>query len=774
MVNQAPLHPSPRDYNNHRTRVKRVLALALVLTACGVLALWLNYRNRSVTVHPAISLPHNVNRQLSGYTFTRSEEGHRIFTIHAARTLAFKQGTSTLLKDVSVVIFGRSGNQHDELRTGRCRYNNETGALACSGVASLKLESKPGLQATPDLPSGHPVFVQMADVSYDPLDGAVKSPAEVSFSFGGASGTARGLAYDTKTGSLSLEKQVHVRLPAQSASQPSIDVHAGGLLYEKAVGEILLRGPVDISRGLQRVSASDGTIFLGSQNRINRVSLEGHMRGSSPSRKGHVRVAAQALEIYFDPVNAQPREVRALGHVYLQSRGIRQDGVRSLSANRVRLNVSGDKAQLRSGSASGNVQLVFEPMEAASRSVGSNHNLGAMTGAKRILTTAELQFSVRAGGALRDARTDGPGKVVLIPARPQADEQSISAKELRMAFDTQGRLQRLVGLISTHVTDSPPTNANPGLLKETFGRKLIASINPRTQTLETIRQEGDFRFKEGDRGASAMEALFQAQNQELTLIGSPQMWDTGNRIRARHVTMNLAQGSALGWGQVQSVHLASDTSVEPLIVAADKVTVSKDKQEALYEGNVRAWQGAGVVSCSSLSIDRRSQEIRSGYGVTTTLLQPGPAQSNHRTGQANHPAQPVTIRADRLIYFNLDREAVYQGGVIMRSRGATLRADRLRVYLSSASGRMKPEVERAVADGHIRVFQPGGRQAQGEHAEYSAAGGRFVLTGGPPIIYDPNQGFLTGDRLTFYLHDASLSADGGKKSQTLSKRILQR
>ena len=74
-------------------------------------------QDRSLPARAA--LPGNVNQQLSGYTFTRSEGGRRIFTVHAARTVALKQGGMTQLEDVVLDVFGREGDRHDVLRTGR-------------------------------------------------------------------------------------------------------------------------------------------------------------------------------------------------------------------------------------------------------------------------------------------------------------------------------------------------------------------------------------------------------------------------------------------------------------------------------------------------------------------------------------------------------------------------------------------------------------------------------------------------------------------------------
>ncbi|MGH9439082.1 MAG: LptA/OstA family protein, partial [Terriglobia bacterium] len=140
--------------------------------------------------------------------------------------------------------------------------------------------------------------------------------------------------------------------------------------------------------------------------------------------------------------------------------------------------------------------------------------------------------------------------------------------------------------------------------------------------------------------------------------------------------------------------------------------------------------------------------------------------------------QPVTISADHLDYFNARREAVYAGNVRMVSANTTFESDRLEVYFSAALGTRgsgNPEIERAIAQGNVRVTQPPGRRATGQRAEYEASAGKIVLTGGPPAVYDQQHGYLTGKRLTFFIHDASLLADGGNKAQTESRRrILKR
>jgi len=83
------------------------------------------------------------------------------------------------------------------------------------------------------------------------------------------------------------------------------------------------------------------------------------------------------------------------------------------------------------------------------------------------------------------------------------------------------------------------------------------------------------------------------------------------------------------------------------------------------------------------------------------------------------------------------------------------------------------EVDRAEADGQVKVTQPG-RIGTGNHAEYFAGPGKLILTGGPPLLVDEEKGSTTGQRLTFFIHDDRLFVDGGDQTPSLTThRVAQ-
>jgi hypothetical protein len=68
--------------------------------------------------------------------------------------------------------------------------------------------------------------------------------------------------------------------------------------------------------------------------------------------------------------------------------------------------------------------------------------------------------------------------------------------------------------------------------------------------------------------------------------------------------------------------------------------------------------------------------------------------------------------------------------------------------------------------------QPG-RRATGQHAEYFAADGKILLSGGPPTVMDAEKGFTSGQRLTFFTRDDKLIVSGGDESPTISRHHVE-
>ena len=78
------------------------------------------------------------------------------------------------------------------------------------------------------------------------------------------------------------------------------------------------------------------------------------------------------------------------------------------------------------------------------------------------------------------------------------------------------------------------------------------------------------------------------------------------------------------------------------------------------------------------------------------------------------------------------------------------------------------QISRALGTGGVTVDE-GTRRAIADHGEYTAAEGKFVMSGGNPTLFDGSAGTTTGRQLTFFLADDTIIVDSENGSRTLTK-----
>ena len=83
------------------------------------------------------------------------------------------------------------------------------------------------------------------------------------------------------------------------------------------------------------------------------------------------------------------------------------------------------------------------------------------------------------------------------------------------------------------------------------------------------------------------------------------------------------------------------------------------------------------------------------------------------------------------------------------------------------------KLEKIVAHDQVVITQPD-RRATGDLLTYTAADDKFVLTGGPPSIFDAEHGKITGVSLTFFRHDDRVLVEGNNSSPTVTQTRVAR
>ena len=93
---------------------------------------------------------------------------------------------------------------------------------------------------------------------------------------------------------------------------------------------------------------------------------------------------------------------------------------------------------------------------------------------------------------------------------------------------------------------------------------------------------------------------------------------------------------------------------------------------------------------------------------------------------------------------------------------------------SVASGKCRVREDRSHRrQRQVVIIQPG-RKATGEQLVYTTADDKFVLTGGPPSIFDAEHGKITGVSLTLFRHDGRVLVEGNNTSPTVTQTRVAR
>jgi lipopolysaccharide export system protein LptA len=731
-----------------------VAAIVLTLMAIGG-SYWKRRSDASKASLPVAPVAKNVQQQASGYTFTRSDEGRQVFTIRASRTVAFREGGATVLEDVQVEVFGRDGRRRDMLRTRQCDYNQQSGDFFSAGEVEIELNAaRPGELASPVSES---IQLVTSQLYFRKAGALVESDQPVQFRYGAIRGSSLGLSYATREGSLELRRDVRAEYRPQGAETPPLSLAASKARFDKEKGEIQLAGPVQVIQTNRKAEATGATLSLDRRHRLTGAVFAGPVRASEA---GGATARAGRLTAEFRPESGSL--TRALAEEAVEVLSDRAAVRTRLLAQRLEVLFTGQPARAREGVAAGDVRIMQEPAGVSAEK---------RTFARREFLAPELRFDLQPSGkALREAATVGMGMLTMIPSDARLGLRTVTAERMIMRFGPESRLEMIRGEGGTRIRFEPGAGAPAASpVQESTSERLLATVGPETEAIEMVEQTGNFHFREGERQATAEVASYSTAREFLTLTGEPQIWDAEMRARAGKMLFDLASGRAEGIGKVESTHTGTAGRGEPVSVLADRVVVERRSQTVRYEGHVRAWRGSDVVESSTLEIWRAQRRISSGSQVLTSHLQPAAAVGGPGKTAGKPATRPATIRADHLEYSDQGRKATYRGNVLMRTENTTLEADQLVVTFQDRGS--VSELDAAVADGNVRVTQPG-RRATGRHAEYAARDGKIVLTGGPPTLYDAEKGFTSGQSLTFYSRDDRLVISGGDESTTISRHRI--
>ena len=776
------------------TRLRRWFAAAAILMIAIVAGMYFyaRWRVRGAIHEVPAKIGLEIQQTAEGFSISKSEQGRTEFTVSASKAVQFKEGGLADLHNVKIVVYGKDSSRFDRIAGDDFEFDPKSGNITAKGRVLIDLEANPeGIKKadqTPPADTENPIHVESDGLIFNKDTGNGFSTGKVTFETREARGSAVGINYVAKTGTMTLRSSVEM------------DVHRPQRFHLIAEHGIITKGPtvivldtVHLTRANQQLQSDRATLFLRNDNTVERILAEGDVQGEvRASSTTHAR--SDRADLLLTGTRNQLTTAFLNGSVHLETRGTSpaqadagratlhfganqelekvhaEDGVRLIQ------NKSAQSTEILNKGKAGEIVSAPEPLTKQAGALGSPQTVE--------MTAPAMDFVVKNGNQLESAVTSGPPQIVI--TQPETKQKTlVTAGRFTGKFTAKNRLDLLRGEPDARIVSS-----TPGQPDRTSTSPILDVRFAPDGGISSITQARGVAYVSGTQKAWAQDGTYTATDQMLVLNGSPRVVDGGMTTTAEKISFNRATGDAFAESNVKSTYSdlkpqqdgAMLASSDPIHVVSQRMTARHSAAVAVYSGKARLWQNSNVVEAPTLQFDRDRRSLVA-QGLSTQLVKTVLVQIDNKTGKA----MPVTITSAHLTYTDSEKKAFFEGGVTARgadSNGAyeKMTAQEMSVFMlaqgqsrvaGSASALGGAQVEKIIAEDGVVLTQPK-RRAIGDQLVYTATDDKFVLTGGPPSIFDAEQGKITGDSLTFFRHDDRVLVEGRDTSPAVTRTQVAR
>jgi lipopolysaccharide export system protein LptA len=689
---------------------------------------------------------------------------------------------STLeIRGLALRLYDKKASSYTFVKSDLALLDEGSGMLKSSGPVTIVMNVPADRNAEDKTELAKRVRVTTSGVTYETKTGRATTDQPATFEFPNGGGKAVGVEYDPNAKTLHLKSGIAMDWVGAGPEGNKMHVEAGDLVYKELEQKIYLSPWSKMQRQTLTILARGSVVTLEDQ-RLHQIDSDQPV-GTDDRNGRKVEFRSEKMSALFNE-DGDLVQVLADRNARVTSGG-----------EAARTTLTGDKADLRFAldteqvngvekvssdlhlvMADGHAEAVSEPL--AEAKAAHPETLPET----RILRSEHIELEMKPGGRdVQEIRTPARAQLEFKPNRAEQTHRVLDAARLRILYGAGSYVDTFVAWnVATHtdkpVTRKPAAPAPPAL---TWSDQMTAKFAPNTNQIATIDQRGNFRYKEGERTASASQAFLEQPLNRITLTEKAKVADDSGLARADRIVMNQVNGDMDATGHVLSTHAPDknekpgtsmlDTS-QPMQASADEMHTRENNSLVAYRGRAVMWQGANRISADRIDVDRDGQSLHAVGDVVSELVD----NKSDAGAPATDPVFTV-VRAPELTYRDDTREALYTGGVTLVRGKMTVTSKQMRAFLTpkTAGGGDDSSLDHAIADGDVVVMEvlAGNRKRSGaaEHGEYHTKDDKVVLNGGDPQIVDSIKGMTRGRQLTYFTDEDHLIVEGMSKKVAFTR-----
>jgi lipopolysaccharide export system protein LptA len=749
-----------------------------------------------------------IQQSSNGFTFSKSQGGRTLFTLHAAKAVQFKSGGHATLHDVSITVYDAKGGVTDRISGDEFDYDPVASIVHADGAVQIDLvapgDSDPPAAGAASHANTTTVHVQTSGLIFNEKTGTASTTEKFSFSLPQAQGSAVGASFDSGAGVLILQSDVAFD---SSLDGGPISVHARHAQYDRASHLLYLLNQ-ETEYAQNRGSSDQATVYFRPDGSAYQMKAQGHVTvvGSEGQR-----ITSQSAHVSLNPKSQPEEAVFDGGLLYVSDDAQRQVHGAAVTGTLL----FGPEATLRKAHLENAVSIVDnekpQPQSSRAGSTAGEPYLSLIREARG----GQIDIDFSADAARRPvaqhilATSAASVNIRTLYAAKPPQETSVAADRLfaniqggvaLSSLQGSGHTKLIMGGSGTNDQTStgdnllltfaapPPKTGKQAQTKRPAAMPASQEQPDVTAQLQSLEQTGHVTVVQTSSApppapsrtmtATAERATYDAATQLVWLYGSPEAGDpriqeSDGDLTAGTIEIERATGDLTATGQVKATYRQSPAQpgislggAEPVHIVASRAHVDRATDLATFYGgqnaDARLWQGADSISAPVLELSHTRQTLSAHDVAGGSAAQPvtavftdvdaTPAPKPGNTPSRNEGSL-VRVRSRKLFYTGAESKAVFDGGVVTQTSTGVVRSSVMDVYLTGS--------------GQPGSTQPGSGQKQPSRQSQQVE--RIVAREGVQLEQPDRKG--TGSQLVYTAQDGRFVLTG---SSSQPPRITDR
>ncbi len=140
------------------------------------------------------------------------------------------------------------------------------------------------------------------------------------------------------------------------------------------------------------------------------------------------------------------------------------------------------------------------------------------------------------------------------------------------------------------------------------------------------------------------------------------------------------------------------------------------------------------------------------------------------------PAEPTVVTAEHSSMDYANGSWTFEGNVLAVDPRITVRADKMIAYFGNTTNIVGEatntvrSVQKLIAEGNVVITTPDDKVSHSDHAVYTAADGKVVLTGNPRV--QSPDGTVSGQRITFWRNQSKMDVESDQTDTNRTRLII--